>query len=537
MASCFKIPIMVEVMRRVDAGALRLDDRLTLTEADKSPGSTLIHCQEGLRPSVRDLLYLMITLSDNTATDMLWRLVGLGSVNETMRLLGLQTIDCSLPNREYFLIESGAGDEWAGLTGPEIVARWREIEARGEREDALRRVLEDNARLSGAGFLHLYERRWGRDESLGYEDSFVVDQALDNQCSPRDMAELLAMIAQDHCASTPSCRLMVEVMSRQEWREKIPAGLPDGLLVANKTGGVSGTSNDAAIAYTPCGAPLVMVVFWKGLAREAKGRADAAIAAIAADPLRAPRGAGVNVAGARILVVGGVHRLGRALALDLAGHGAALAVSSRTQGEAAGAQVAALRAAGAPAAAAIAGDARLPAGAARLVADAEAALGGLDALVYAASGPFVPTPPQEIDEASWDASLDTIAKGFFFTACAAHERLAPGGAIVAITDYLGVQPWASFAAHGAAKAAQIHLVKELARAWAPDGIRVCGVAPGPVDLEDDEHRAATLRAAAKVAAERLVTPADIGAAVRFCLETEGVTGVNVAVDNGSLVMS
>ena len=50
MASCFKIPIMVEVMRRVDAGALRLDDRLTLTEADKSPGSTLIHCQEGLRP-------------------------------------------------------------------------------------------------------------------------------------------------------------------------------------------------------------------------------------------------------------------------------------------------------------------------------------------------------------------------------------------------------------------------------------------------------------------------------------------------------
>src|SRR5664279_2514073 len=104
MASCFKIPVMVEVMRQVDAGGLRLDDRLTLTEADKSPGSTLIHCHEGLRPSVRDLLYLMITLSDNTATDMLWRRVGLGSVNEAMRRLGLETIDCSMPNREYFLI-------------------------------------------------------------------------------------------------------------------------------------------------------------------------------------------------------------------------------------------------------------------------------------------------------------------------------------------------------------------------------------------------------------------------------------------------
>jgi beta-lactamase class A len=272
---------MVEVLRQVDAGVLRLDDRLTLTEADKSPGSTLIHCHEGLRPSVRDLLYLMITLSDNTATDMLWRLVGLGSVNETMRDLGLQTIDCFMPNREYFLIECGAAEEWAGLTGPEIVARWRELEARGEYEQAFRRVLEENARLSGAGFLHLYERCWGRDESLGYDDCFAVDQALDNMGSPRDMAKLLAMIAQNLCATAPSCRLMIEVMAHQEWREKIPAGLPEGLLVANKTGGVSGTSNDAAIVYTPGGAPVIMVVFWKGLSYEAKGRASAAIADIA----------------------------------------------------------------------------------------------------------------------------------------------------------------------------------------------------------------------------------------------------------------
>jgi 3-oxoacyl-[acyl-carrier protein] reductase len=175
------------------------------------------------------------------------------------------------------------------------------------------------------------------------------------------------------------------------------------------------------------------------------------------------------------------------------------------------------------------------------VNEAAVALGGLDGLVYAASGPFVPTPPERLDEASWDASLDTIAKGFFFAALAARAQfVAPpvaGGVIVAITDYLGLQPWTAFAAHGAAKAAQIHLVKELARAWTAAGIRVCGVAPGPVDLADDEHRAATLRAAAKVASERLVAVGDIGAAVRFCLETDGITGVNVVVDNGSLVMS
>jgi NAD(P)-dependent dehydrogenase (short-subunit alcohol dehydrogenase family) len=245
----------------------------------------------------------------------------------------------------------------------------------------------------------------------------------------------------------------------------------------------------------------------------------------------------MNVAGARCLVVGGARRLGGALAADLAAHGAAVCVSSRDKASAAAA-VSSLQAAGAATAAAVGGDVRTAAGARQLVADAAAALGGLDALVYAASGPFVPTRPEDLHEASWDASFETVAKGFFFSACAAREAFAePGGTIVALTDYLGLQPWSTFAAHGAAKAAQIHLVKELARAWAGEGVRVCGVAPGPVDLDDDEHRAATLRAAARVAKERLVAPGDIGRAVRFCLATDGVTGVNVIVDNGSLVTS
>ena len=109
----------------------------------------------------------------------------------------------------------------------------------------------------------------------------VAARNLDDMGSPRDMAEPLAMIAQSRCASAPSCRLMVEVLAQQEWREKIPAGLPDGVFVANKTGGVSGTSNDAAIVYTPCGAPVVMVVYWKGLSYEAGEQASAAIAQIA----------------------------------------------------------------------------------------------------------------------------------------------------------------------------------------------------------------------------------------------------------------
>ena len=274
----------------------------------------------------------------------------------------------------------------------------------------------------------------------------------------------------------------------------------------------------------------------------------------------------MRVHGSRCLVVGGARRLGRELALGLAAEGASVCVSSRTRSDAE-VLVPHLAQAGAPHAAAVAGDVRAPTRAAALVRAAATALGGLDAMVYAASGPFVPRRPEQLDEAAWDASLDTVAKGFFFAACAARAAFVagdgtdapagvgvstaadgpPGGApsdgcrgaergvVVAITDYLGLQPWAAFAAHGAAKAAQIHLVKELARAWAADGVRVCGVAPGPVDLADDEHRAATLRAAARSEAERLVTPAQVVAAVRLCLENEGMTGVNVIVDAGSLL--
>ncbi len=254
----------------------------------------------------------------------------------------------------------------------------------------------------------------------------------------------------------------------------------------------------------------------------------------------------------RCLVVGGVRKLGRQIALDLASTGAAVCITSRRRGKALRAAVADLRAAGAGTAAGTAGDVSDADGAARLVAEAAAALGGLDALVFAVSGPFAPHPPQDLSERDWDLSLDSIAKGFFFSACAAREHFmadsgvrspeaartgAEAGVIIAITDAMGLQPWSSFVAHGAAKAAQIHLVKQLARAWLGDGVRVCGIAPGPVDLADDDRREATLRAARRGEGERLVDPASVTQAVRFCLQATSVTGANVIVDAGSLLTS
>jgi len=281
LASVFKVAVMVATLRAVDAGEVRLDERLALSESDKSPGGTLIHCHAGLRPTVRDLLYLMITLSDNTATDMVWRRLGLSAVNGAMRELGLSSIDCFMPNREFFLIEAGLGADWAGLDGPATVARWRRFQADGSLHDAYLRLLAEHQRLSGAEFQRRYDEAWGVDQRSGFERTVVIDQALDNRGSPGDIAALMEMIAVGTCASPQSCALMREILTRQEWRDRIPTGLPGGLRIGNKTGSVSGSINDSAIVFLPSGAPIVIVVLWKDLDEDGEQRAPQALGRIA----------------------------------------------------------------------------------------------------------------------------------------------------------------------------------------------------------------------------------------------------------------
>ncbi len=251
----------------------------------------------------------------------------------------------------------------------------------------------------------------------------------------------------------------------------------------------------------------------------------------------------MEVKGVPCLVVGGARKLGRAIALDLAAHGAQVAISYHTPGPAVDETCAAIRALSGDAFA-TAGDLTVPADARRIVTEASAALGGLRILVYAASGPFTPQRPEEIDARQWEASIGAIAAGFFFCAQGAFAQFRGArrddrdetGVIVAITDVLGVRPPAAFAAHAAAKAAQIALVQALAKAWAADGVRVCGVAPGPLDLPDDARREATERAAQRTALKRLVQPEEIAQAVRFCIENPALTGVNLAVDGGQLLI-
>jgi beta-lactamase class A len=89
-ASTVKIPIMIEIFRQIEAGKRSLDDRYTLHDNAKAPGSgILLHLHDGIELTVYDLLYLMISISDNTATNILIDMAGMDAVNNVMRELGM----------------------------------------------------------------------------------------------------------------------------------------------------------------------------------------------------------------------------------------------------------------------------------------------------------------------------------------------------------------------------------------------------------------------------------------------------------------
>lgn len=89
-ARTVKIPIMIEIFRQIDRGQRSLADLHTLQPKEKTPGSgVLLHPHDGLQLTLSDLLYLMIAISDNAATNILIELAGMAKVNATMQELGM----------------------------------------------------------------------------------------------------------------------------------------------------------------------------------------------------------------------------------------------------------------------------------------------------------------------------------------------------------------------------------------------------------------------------------------------------------------
>lgn len=240
------------------------------------------------------------------------------------------------------------------------------------------------------------------------------------------------------------------------------------------------------------------------------------------------------LAGRRALVTGGAIRIGRTLSLALADMGLDVAVHYRTSSVAAEETAAACRSRGVRAVV-VGGDVGSAAECARIVADAQQALGGIDVLVNSAAS-FFSAPFHDTTEEQFDRVLAVNLKGPFFCAQAVAPGMTAGGfgRIVNMGDVAGLEPWPRFTAHSVAKAGLVMLTRSLAQALAPV-VTVNAIAPGTVLMPDGSSDAATQRSIQKTVLQRVGSPDDVAGALRYLLEADYVTGHTLVVDGGRLV--
>ena len=175
-ASTIKTAVMIEAYQQAADGRLPLSTAITLKEADKVGGSGVLNgMHEGLSLTVADLIHLMIVLSDNTATNLLVGRLGTVKVDERLDSYGLRDTRLFRPT-----FRDGKAD-----------------------------VLPDLEREYGLGMT-----------------------------TPREMAKLMALIAEGKAVSAAASEAMLATLRRQQDRAMIPRLIPSarGLTIGNKTG-------------------------------------------------------------------------------------------------------------------------------------------------------------------------------------------------------------------------------------------------------------------------------------------------------------
>jgi beta-lactamase class A len=210
-ASTMKVPVMIQLFRDRDAGLLRLDDSVTITNTfksivDSSPyqldktddSDSTLYNRLGQKATIRELIELMETVSSNLATNLLIARVDARRANATAHALGADSI---------------------------LVLR-------------------------------------------GVEDGKAYEKGLNNTTTARDLGVLLAAIATNRAASPQSCQDMLAILGRQQFTEGIPAGLPPGTTVYHKTGWITQIYHDAAIVEPARGERYVLVVLTGGIPKE-----------------------------------------------------------------------------------------------------------------------------------------------------------------------------------------------------------------------------------------------------------------------------
>jgi NAD(P)-dependent dehydrogenase (short-subunit alcohol dehydrogenase family) len=230
-----------------------------------------------------------------------------------------------------------------------------------------------------------------------------------------------------------------------------------------------------------------------------------------------------------VLVTGAAKRLGRVIALHLAGAGWNVAIHYHGSAEEAEATANDIRALGAKAAT-LKADLSREEETAGLIERAAAALGPLTALINSASL-FENDDWQSASRASWDAHMETNLRAPFLLSQRFARQVKSKGAIINIIDQRVLKPTPQFLSYSLSKAGLYWLTTTLAQALGPN-IRVNAVGPGPTMRNARQSEADFARQRDATILERGAEPEDVARAVQYLLEAEAVTGQMLAVDGG-----
>lgn len=99
----------------------------------------------------------------------------------------------------------------------------------------------------------------------GVEDIKAYEKDLNNRTDALSMMQVMSSIAEGKAGTKEACQEMIGILLQQKHRNKIPAGIPEGIKVANKTGSITRVDHDAAIVFPEGRRPYILVVLTRGV--------------------------------------------------------------------------------------------------------------------------------------------------------------------------------------------------------------------------------------------------------------------------------
>ena len=204
-ASTIKLPVMVALFSAVEKGKVKWTDEVTLRAEDKVSGSGILReFSDNVKIPIRDVMRLMIVLSDNTATNLILDRISADAVNLEMDRFGLKN---TRSNRKV----RGDGNDLKAPAG------------------------------------------WSEAGKLPENQKFGLGVS-----TPREMVTLLELIEKGQAVSPAASKEMIAVMKRQQDNDCIRRRMQEW-PIANKTGALGALRSDVGIVYSPKGRVAIAI--------------------------------------------------------------------------------------------------------------------------------------------------------------------------------------------------------------------------------------------------------------------------------------